>query len=233
MDTGWQRIRSPVFANKKRKKERYLIIVGLTGGIASGKSTVAAFLSEAGAIIIDADQIAREVVNPGMPAWKDVCAVFGKDILATNGYIDRERLGRVVFENADLRRKLEQIIHPRISEQMDARLRQIAESSPDAVVVMDIPLLFETGKTEGFAEIIVVYTTAKIQKDRLLQRNRLDIREAQVRIASQMPLSEKVKMGTITIDNSGSVEETRKQTLAIYQRLNQRAKTAPNGANIK
>ncbi len=206
-----------------------MITAGLTGGIASGKSTVAAILAEAGAHIIDADLIAKQVVEPGRPAWQEVCDLFGREILAPDEQIDRDRLGQIVFENADLRHKLELIIHPRVSEQMNARLQQIAQASPDAVVIMDIPLLFETGMTDGLSDLIVVYTTEKIQKRRLMQRNGLNDHEAQVRIDAQMPLTEKAKRGTMIIDNSGSVEHTRNQTLAIYQELLRKAQTALQG----
>lgn len=201
-----------------------MIIAGLTGGIASGKSTVAAILAQAGAVIIDADQIAREVVAPGLPAWREITDHFGQAILNEQNQIDRDRLGQIVFDNIDARRMLERIVHPRVGHQIDTQLKEIARTAPDSVVIMDIPLLFETGRTEGLSELIVVYVPEEIQKERLMQRNSLNAQEAQARMASQIPLSEKAKKATIVIDNSGSIELTRQQTQTVYQQLLQKAR---------
>ncbi|MFZ1984311.1 MAG: dephospho-CoA kinase [Desulfatitalea sp.] len=200
-----------------------MLVVGLTGGIASGKSTVAAILAKAGAIIIDADRIARQVVTPGLPAWQEIRDLFGDVVLEPNGDINRGALGAIVFNAPQLRRQLEQIIHPRVGAEIDAQLRRVAQEQPDAVVIMDIPLLFETGRTQGLAEIIVVYTPEALQRQRLMARDHLSLTAAEARIRAQMPIAEKVQRATLTIDNSGSPADTERQTLAIFHRLAQRA----------
>ena len=196
-----------------------MIVAGLTGNIASGKSTVAGFLRQSGALIIDADQIAHDVVAPGQPALEEIRRHFGDDMLTPEGLLNREKLGRMVFEDPDARRRLEAIVHPRVSAEIDRQMARIAENHPDAVVIMDIPLLFETGRTEGLTDIIVVYTPELIQLERLTQRNGLSPSEARARMASQMPLKEKVARATMVIDNSGTLAETERQTLAVYRRL--------------
>lgn len=201
-----------------------MIIAGLTGGIASGKSTVADIMRNAGAVIIDADRIAREVVAPTMPAWKEIRALFGDEILGPDNQIDRDALGKIVFEDPELRRRLETIIHPRVRAHIDTQLQSTAQTSPNAVVIMDIPLLFETERTDGFSEIIAVYTPETIQLKRLMQRNGFNRQEAEARIRSQMPLSEKVKRATYIIDNSGSLAATKRQTMAVYRKLADRAR---------
>jgi dephospho-CoA kinase len=200
-----------------------MIIAALTGGIATGKSTVAAILKKAGAFIVDADHIARQVVAPGLPAWDEIRRCFGDPILTPDGSIDRPALGKIVFNDPDLRRRLESIVHPHVGEQIDFQIRQIAENSPDAVVIMDIPLLFETGNIHGFSDIIVVYAPEQIQFERLVARDGLSPQEARARMASQMPMSEKIKKAGIVIDNSGTLAETQRQTLAAYTRLTTRA----------
>jgi len=200
-----------------------LIVAGLTGGIASGKSTVARFLKDSGSLIIDADQISREVVAPGQPAWHDIKDRFGDGVFTANGTIDRAKLGDLVFKDARLRRELERIIHPRVGAEIDARMKRCAERSPQAVVIMDIPLLFETGRTTDLSEIIVVYTSEENQRKRLMERDGYTVEEAQARMASQMPIEEKAKRATIVIDNNGSLSETRRQTLAVYRKLKELA----------
>ena len=201
-----------------------MIVAGLTGNIASGKSTVATFLRRSGALIIDADQIAHDVVAPGQPALEEIRRHFGDDMLTPEGLLNREKLGRMVFEDPDARRRLEAIVHPRVSAEIDRQMVRIAENHPDAVVIMDIPLLFETGRTEGLTDIIVVDTPEPIQLQRLIQRNGLSPAEAKARMASQMPLKEKVARATMVIDNSGTLAETERQTLAVYRRLARKAR---------
>ncbi len=201
-----------------------MLVAGLTGNIASGKSTVAEFLSRSGALIIDADRIAHQVVAPGQPACSEIGKLFGQHILRPDGTIDREILGRLVFEDQGLRRQLEAIVHPRVSAEIDRQMAEITRNRPEAVVIMDIPLLFETGRTEGLAEIIVVYTPETTQLERLMRRNGLKPDEARARMASQMSLDEKVAGATIVIDNGGTLAETERQTLAVYRKLERKAR---------
>ncbi len=201
-----------------------MIVAGLTGGIASGKSTVAEILRKAGAVIIDADRIARQVVAPGLPAWREIRDLFGDGILQPDGAIDRAALGAIVFNDAPLRRRLEAIVHPRVGAEIAAQMQRAAQEQPDAVVIMDIPLLFETDRTQGLAEIIVVFTPESIQRRRLMARDHLSPEAAEARIRSQMPMAEKVRRATLTIDNSGTPAETERQALAVFQHLMQRAR---------
>jgi dephospho-CoA kinase len=134
-----------------------VIIAGLTGGIASGKSTVSGFLAEAGARIIDADTIAREVVEPGTPAHDELIAFFGRGILLADGKIDRQRLGDIIFNDSAKKAHLNGIIHPRVYRRIEEMIAEIASQTPDAVVILDIPLLLEAGMKRNLAEVIVVY----------------------------------------------------------------------------
>ncbi len=201
-----------------------MISAGLTGGIASGKSTVSGILRRAGARVIDADQIARQVVMPGLPAWQAIKAEFGDDVLLRDGAIDRGMLGEKVFNDIALRRKLEAIVHPHVREQMAAEIKRTTRTVPHAVVILDIPLLLEAHMmTQGLAEIIVVYAPEAVQLQRLMQRDGLNREAAQVRIKAQMPIEEKRRRASIVIDNSGDLAYTEKQTLAVYQNLRRRA----------
>jgi len=205
-------------------KGRPVIIAGLTGGIASGKSTVSGFLSDAGAQVIDADQIAREVVKPGTPGYDAILAFFGPTILMPGGEIDRKRLGEIIFNDPDKKARLDAIVHPLVFERSAERIAQIAAQTPDAVVIMDIPLLFEAGMKSDLAEVIVVYVPEKLQLERLMNRDGIDEQAAMARIRSQMPIEEKRRRATVVIDNSGTTFDSRRQALAVFRRLMQRSK---------
>ncbi len=200
-----------------------MITVGLTGGIATGKSTVARILREAGAHVIDADRIAREAVGRGRPAWRDIVDHFGKGVLRPDGEIDRARLGDIIFNDPDQQAALNRIVHPRVFTDIETRRARIAETAPRAVVVLDIPLLFEAGNRRDLAEIIVVYAPQRVQLTRLMARDGLSERDALARIRSQMPIEEKKKRATRVIDNSGDLAATRRQALALYRELSRRA----------
>ena len=200
-----------------------MLIVGLTGGIASGKSTVARIMAQAGAHIIDADLIARTVVQPGRPACEEIRRLFGEAVFRTDGTLNRSALGELVFENEKLRRQLESIVHPYVQQGMDEAVRRIEGRFRDAVVVKDIPLLLETGMDQGLREIIVVYAPEAVQIERLMQRDGLSLDQARSRIRSQMPMEKKRGLATILIDNSHTPAQTREQTLEIYDRLVRRA----------
>lgn len=196
-----------------------MIIAGLTGGIATGKSTVSAILKQCGAIIIDADRIAHAVVKKGLPAWKRIVAHFGKQILLPDGEIDRPGLGNIIFNHPDQKEKLNQMVHPAVFEEMDRQLRDIERQNPESVVISDIPLLIESGMHTGFSEIILVYIPESLQLQRLMTRDSLSQAQAYTRIRAQMPIEKKKHFATMIIDNSNSLENTRNQTFAIYQRL--------------
>jgi dephospho-CoA kinase len=191
----------------------------LTGGIASGKSTVAGMFRNLGAAVVDADETARELVRPGQEAWQEIVDAFGRNILDTSDAIDRPKLGQVIFHDAEARRRLEAILHPRIHQAMDTKRWTLVRGARHPVVLMDIPLLFETDQQERFAEVIVVYVPEKIQLARLIQRDRLVPAEAQARLDAQISIEIKRLMATRLIDNSGSRAQTRTQVKKIYQQL--------------
>lgn len=196
-----------------------MVIAGLTGGIATGKSTVATFFKAAGAAVIDADQIAHDVVRRGLPAWQGIVAAFSRDVLREDGEIDREKLGRIIFNDAARKSALNRIVHPFVFEEMEKQMREIEATAPETVVIQDIPLLFESGMHRKLPRIIVVYVPEALQFSRLMKRNHLSAAEARARIRSQIPIEEKRNLADILIDNSGTLEQTRERSLEVYAML--------------
>lgn len=201
-----------------------MIIAGLTGGIASGKSTVSRFFSEAGALIIDADKISREVVSQGTTGYDEILSFFGRTILLPDGEIDRKRLGEIIFNDPEKKAHLDAIVHPRVFERSAEMIAQIAVHTPDAVVILDIPLLLEAGMGSDLAEVIVVYVPEITQLERLMKRDGIDKQSAMARIRSQIPIEEKRKRATVVIDNSHTLSDCRRQALEVFNRLKQRSK---------
>jgi dephospho-CoA kinase len=195
-------------------------IVGLTGGIASGKSTVSRLLAAAGARIIDADVLARQVVEPGQPAFAAVLDHFGSGILKSDGTIDRDRLAAEVFADPAQKAALEGIIHPAVAKAMAARLAEIEATAPRSIVVLDVPLLFEAGMDAGLDLVVVVDAPEVVQLERLMKRSGLSRDEALARVRAQMPMAEKRRRADVVIDNSGSLESTRSRVDALWRRLN-------------
>ena len=198
---------------------RPFLLVGLTGGIASGKSTVSRQLAELGCHVIDADVLAREVVAPGQPAWRAIVEAFGQEVLRPDGTLDRPRLGALVFADAEQRRRLEAITHPAVQARRDAILAELAARGFDGLVVQDAALLIEVGGARRVDRLVVVYADRAVQLERLMRRDGLDRAEAERRVASQMPLAEKVKLAHYVIDNSDSPEETAAQVRAVHAAL--------------
>ncbi len=196
-----------------------LIVAGLTGGIASGKSTVARMLAAAGARVVDADRIAREVVQPGRPAWQAVRTRFGDGIVRPDGNLDRDKLGRWVFRDPVLKRDLEQIVHPFVFRQMATEVKRLAAAHPGTVVVLDIPLLIESGLHRVLPLTVLVHVPEAVQLTRLIRRDGLAAADARARIRAQMPIDAKRAHADVIIDNTGSLESTRRQTAAFYRRL--------------
>ena len=196
-----------------------MLRVGLTGGIAVGKSTVMAVLAELGAVCFDADQIARDVVRPGQPALEAVAAEFGPEVLAADGSLDRAALGRVVFANPERRERLEAILHPPIIAEQDRLVAEAIARDPRAVVVVDAALMIESGGYRRFDALVVVHCDAETQIERLMRRNGLTRDEALQRIRAQMPQDEKLRFADYTIDTSGTLEETRRRTEAVWAEL--------------
>lgn len=195
-----------------------MLVIGLTGNIGSGKSTVARRLATLGAKIIDADQAARQVVMPGAPALDEITCSFGPDVLTPEGELDREKMGALVFANPEARDKLNKIMHPRILEAIRRQVSAIKDTSQPhgpydgaKVAVIDAPLLIETGLHHDVGEIWVVKVNETGQVERLAERDGLTPAEVQRRIAAQMPQEEKLKYARRVIDNSGALRQTIKQ----------------------
>ncbi|MBD8005276.1 dephospho-CoA kinase [Bacillus norwichensis] len=185
-------------------------IVGLTGGIASGKSTVSKLLEKRGFAIVDADIASRKVVEPGEKAYREIVETFGNEILLEDGSLNRARLGSIVFQNEEQRKILNSIVHPAVRKKMKD-WQEEAVKAGKLTVILDIPLLYESKLTHLVEKIIVVFVNKETQLKRLMERNALTEEEALARIASQMSLQEKVKMADAVIDNNGSMEETERQ----------------------
>jgi len=198
---------------------RKFLLVGLTGGIATGKSTVSDLLRGLGCEIIDADLLAREVVEPGQPALAQIVNEFGRDVLTATGALDRKRLGSIVFANPERRLRLEAITHPAIRERFVARLDALAEQGFAGIVVFDAPVMIESGNYKNMERMIVVVTDDATQMTRLHGRDGTDHAENRRKIASQMPLAEKAKLADYVIDNSGSRESTAEQVRRVYAAL--------------
>jgi len=198
-----------------------MFVIGLTGNIGSGKSTVARYLKDLGAVVIDADQVAREVVQPGTPAMADIINNFGPDILNSEGALDRKKMGAIAFADPQAMAILNEITHPRIVEAIKKK-KQNLQSLPGScnkLLVIDAPLLIEVGLHKDVDEIWVVKVDESKQVERLERRDGLSKKEARTRIAAQMPQEEKLKYARRVIDNSGSPEETRKQVIRHWREL--------------
>ncbi|MDF2945472.1 MAG: dephospho-CoA kinase [Bacillales bacterium] len=182
------------------------MIYGLTGGIATGKSTVSEILIEKGFTVIDADKIAREVVEPNTEAFKEIVSTFGVKILDEHGTLDRKKLGNFVFNNKIHLAKLNYITHPRIKEVIKTRITECSQKDIKTIF-LDIPLLFEGDWHQFTEKNIVVYTSPEIQIERLMKRNNFTYEEALMRINAQMPIDEKKKLADIVIYNNGSIED--------------------------
>ncbi|PYE52455.1 dephospho-CoA kinase [Paenibacillus barcinonensis] len=192
--------------------------IGLTGGIATGKSSVSAYLASKGALLIDADVIAREVMMPGHPVLAAAVQRFGQAILNEDGTLDRKKLGSIVFQHPEERKALEAITHPAIRKEMRERAAAYEMQHPDKLVVSDIPLLYESGLEDGFEEILVVYVPREVQLERLMSRDQMTQADAEARIAAQMDIERKKERANIVIDNSGSWAQTEKQLQAFLNR---------------
>jgi len=190
--------------------------VGLTGGIASGKSAVSGILRDLGAVVIDADALAREVVARGTPGLDAVVAEFGSDLLGPDGELDRPKMGALVFSDEDARRRLEAIVHPLVFE----RIVALEESaSPDDLVVHDIPLLAESGRAATFDAVIVVHAPEEVQIERMVRDRGWTEDEARARIAAQATAEDRLAIATHVIDNTGTLEELRARVIEVVTEL--------------
>ena len=195
-----------------------MIIVGLTGSVGTGKSTVDNFFRELGAYIIDWDELAREVVRPHLKAWEEIVEYFGKDFLNEDLTLNRQKLADMVFPDKEKVTKLNQIVHPQVFKEDERITNEIKSLAPDALLIKDIPLLTEVARPLFVDKIIVVAASEQTQIRRLGERG-MSREDAQNRIKSQLPLDEKIKFADFVIDNDGTLEETKKQVEEVYSLL--------------
>ncbi len=195
-------------------------IIGLTGGIATGKSTVADIFTDLGVVVLDADVLARQIVEPGQPAFVEIVDTFGDPVVADDGTLDRTRLGEIIFRDDDARRKLEAITHPGIARAMFEGAQEAFSTGHDWIIY-DAALLVETGTHRMLDALIVVHCSPQTQLQRLLERDDISEDEAKRRIASQMPLDEKRRAADFVIDNDGSVEQTRDQVRRLKRKIDE------------
>ena len=195
------------------------MLVGLTGGMGSGKTLAAKIFHERSAHIIDADSIARDLVYPNRPAWEEIVQAFGREILLKNGEIDRSLLGRIVFENSTKRKILEEILHPRVFAEEYRIYQDISKKNIKALIIVDAALLIESGNHKNMDKIVVIACNKQERIRRLLKRDTLTLKEIQKRFQSQMKIDDKIKFADYIIDNNGSVDGLEKQVERLYHEL--------------
>ena len=206
-----------------------MLRVGLTGGIASGKSTVAAMLRELDCPVLDADTLGHELLEQGQDAFKEVVREYGQEVLDTYGNVDRSKLGQIIFADAQKRARLNQILHPRILDVVRRWFAALAQAGGPELAVVEAALIIEAGYNKELDQVIVCWCPAQQQLQRLLERG-LTAEQAKLRIAAQMPMEEKRRLGDETIDCSGSLAETERQVIEVLKRSLRQA--APAGGNI-
>jgi len=195
-----------------------MIIVGLTGSVGTGKSTVTNFFRELGAYIIDWDELAREVIRPHLRAWKEIVEYFGKDFLNEDLTINRQKLAEIVFSDKEKVAKLNQIVHPEVFKEDERITNEIKSLDPDVLIIKDIPLLFELTRPIFVDKVVVVSASEQTQLRRLEEKG-MSREDAQSRIKSQLPLEEKIRSADFIINNDGPLEETKKQVEEVYSLL--------------
>ena len=197
-----------------------MILAGLTGGIASGKNSVARIMSDLGAKIIDADIISRELVEPNLPAWNDIVSEFGEEILDSKGNIDRTALGNIVFGDKERREALNKILHPKIIDEEYRRIDEIKKSCPDSIIIVNAALLIESGNYEKVDKVIVVTSSTSLAIKRTMARDGLTKDEVALRMKSQSSDEEKLKHADYVIDNNGTFEELQDKVVSLFNSLN-------------
>ena len=200
-------------------RSSFMLKVGLTGSIAVGKSYVLSILRELGCVTFDADKIAHSVMEPGRAAYEDIEREFGRGVLGDDGTIDRAKLGAIVFADAERRKRLNEIVHPRVIEEQNRLLAEAEIADPNAIVVIDAALMIESGGYKRFDKIIVVYCDRESQINRLMHRNRITREDAERRVAAQMSSEEKRRYADYEINTAGTMEETRRLVIEVYAEL--------------
>ena len=196
------------------------MLLGVTGGIASGKSSVSDMLSALGSPLIDFDLLARQVVEPGTQGYKDIVDYFGKQVLQENGELDRKKLSNVVFSDMEKRKKLESFTHPYIYDEFFKGIEQITQKQPDAVIQVSVPLLIELNLQFLFDKLLVVHVKPQTQAKRLAARDDITMSEAENIMKSQLPINEKASYADFVIDNEGALEDTEKQVKEVWELIN-------------
>jgi dephospho-CoA kinase len=196
-----------------------MLRVGLTGNIASGKSNAARAFAELGAAIIDADLIAHDVMSPGHETYESVAQAFGPEILNTDRTINRKALGRIVFAQEDKRMLLNRLVHPAVRAAVELRITAIREANPRAIAIVDAALMVETGYYRLHDRLVVITCSPSLQLARLVNRDGCTLEDARARIASQLPIEDKLKLADYVIETSGTLRETREQVDAVYRSL--------------
>ena len=196
-----------------------MLKVGLTGGIASGKSTVSRIFASFGAKVLDADEVAREVLLPGQPAWTKLRRAFGQEFFHSDGTVKRKQLRKLVFADPEKRSQLNAIVHPEVMKEINRRSEILSSSVQTGVLLVDVPLLLEVGVANRFDKVVVVYVSKSVQINRLQQRDGISEEEAKQSLKAQMALSKKVEQADYVIDNSGTLDETQAQVQRVWQEL--------------
>ncbi len=198
------------------RSDKNLYIIGLTGGIASGKTTVANILKKKGAAVLDADKVSKELVKKGEPAFKDIIKVFGNQVVDKEGNLKRNELSKIVFYDDTMRLKLEKIIHPRVIENFKQKIEEIKKNSPNKIIVMDVPLLIESNMNKMTDEVWVVAVSKEIQLQRIIDRDKISYKDALRKIESQMPLEEKLKYADRVINTDKTLKDTEKKVISFW-----------------
>lgn len=209
MEASWKTI----------KGEHNYLLLGVTGGIASGKTMVAKMLEKLGAPLIDFDLLARQVVEPGKPAFKEIVDYFGKQILQEDGTLDRKKLSKIIFQDPRKRKKLESLTHPPIYEAFLKQVNAIADKDPAAIIQAVVPLLIEKSLQSMFDKVLVVYVPQEQQIERLTRRDSISKEEAAHMLRAQLPIDEKLQYADFVVNNEGPMEETKKQVEEVWREL--------------
>jgi dephospho-CoA kinase len=210
-----------------------MLLIGLTGGVATGKSTVAKLFKECGAVVIDADGLARQVVQPGKPAWRDIVRLYGKEVLEADRTLNRPALAHIVFRDPHKLRTLSSIIHPRVAREQSRLTRDLARKDPNVIIVYDVPLLFEAGVDKRVDQIIVVVADRETQIARLQRRNHLARAEALRHIRSQLPLAQKSKLANYVLEGTLPLPKLKRAVKHVYTQLRQSAQLQTSKRRLK